>query len=163
MEGRGCRENNECCSGLSCQSNVCRRAPMDGGTGSDGGGINIDIPRIDGAAGDARVDSATGDGGMCIAAGSLCVQGSTACCGDYSCGAQPGGTFCCRPAMGACSTSRECCGSMLCTNGACVCRRREESCSANLDCCGGARCNIAMGASSEHVRLQPGLRELHLQ
>ncbi len=135
VEGRGCRENNECCSGLSCQSNVCRRAPMDGGTGSDGGGINIDIPRIDGAAGDARVDGATGDGGMCIAGGRACVQGSTACCGDFSCGAEPAGTLCCHPAMGSCANS--------------------------LDCCGHDALQHRLGADHRHLRVPAPQRGLH--
>jgi hypothetical protein len=122
---------------------------MDGGTGGrDGGGISIDLPRIDGSAGDARVDGATGDGGMCLAPGAVCAQGMTACCGDFACGAQPGGTFCGRPALGACTTSRQCCVSMLCSSGMCQCQRREQSCTSDLDCCGGARCNRGDGGTS---------------
>lgn len=152
-ENTGCRESNECCTGLSCQSGSCRRVAMDGGTGTDGGGIRLDVPRIDGATGDApRVDG--GDGGMCIAAGRTCTQGSTACCGDYSCGAEPAGTYCCHPAMGSCTNSLECCGSMLCniasgqTSGTCSCRRRNETCTADLDCCGGSRCNRPDGGTT---------------
>ena len=118
------------------------------------GGISIDLPRIDGSAGDARVDGATGDGGMCLAPASRCTQGATACCGDYSCGQEPGGTFCCHPAMGSCANSIECCGQMLCnipsgqTRGTCTCRRRNEVCTGNTDCCGGAQCVRPDGGTS---------------
>lgn len=77
---------------------------------------------------------------MCIASGAMCTQGSSVCCAGLACGAQPGGTFCCRPAMGTCTAGRECCGSMLCTGGRCVCRRGDETCTEDTDCCGGARC-----------------------
>lgn len=143
-EGRSCREDNECCAGLACQSGACRRVAIDGGT-SDDAGIGIDLPRIDGA---------ISDGGMCIAAGQACVQGSSTCCGDYSCAQEPAGTLCCHPAMGSCRNSLDCCGQMLCnvpsgqTTGSCVCRRRNEVCLDNLDCCGGATCNRPDGGTS---------------
>lgn len=154
-EGRGCRENNECCSGLACQSGACRRVAMDGGTGGGDGGLSIDLPRIDGAAGDgARPDGTTGDGGMCVAGGQTCTQGTTTCCGDFSCGQEPAGTYCCHPAMGSCTNSLQCCGQMLCnipsgmTMGTCTCRRRNEVCTNNLDCCGGATCNRPDGGTT---------------
>ena len=131
--------------GLTCRDGACRPQTMDGGMG----GIDASLPdvslpdgsRPDGGVRDGAVgDGTVGDGGMCRAPGQTCTQGVTACCGDYACGEQPGGTFCCRGADAMCTTSRDCCGAMLCTGGRCVCRRREETCSNDLDCCGGARC-----------------------
>lgn len=162
-EGRGCNDNNECCSGLSCQMGACRRtATMDGGVGDggggggtgDGGGGGIDVPRLDvpGGSDVGATDARLPDGAMCIGGGLTCRQGQTACCGDFACGVQPGGTFCCRPQNGMCATSRECCGTMLCTGGRCACQRGGSPCNNSLDCCGGAQCDIADGGTQGTCR-----------
>ena len=121
----------------------------------------IDVPRTDGGGGGGDGGStggdggsSGGDGGMCIAGGAACTQGSSVCCADYACGVQPGGSFCCRPQMGQCTNSRQCCGSMLCniasgaTTGTCQCQAREAVCSNDLDCCGGAHCNLGDGGTT---------------
>lgn len=137
--------------GLTCRDRACRPQQMDGGTG----GMDASIPDVSlgdggggGGTGDGGVTGDRGDVGMCIAPGASCRQGVTPCCGNYACGEQPGGTFCCRAAGSMCTTARECCGSMLCTGGMCVCRRREETCSNDADCCGGARCQRPMGMTT---------------
>jgi hypothetical protein len=153
--------------GLACRDGACRPQQMDAGTG-----VDASLPRLDGGGGGGGGDGgggggdggggggggdggtgpgrdgAVGDGGMCIQPGQSCTQGASTCCGDYACGAQPGGTFCCRGQNAVCAASRDCCGAMLCTGGRCICRRREETCSNDNDCCGGARCQRPMGQTT---------------
>lgn len=149
--GRSCQETNECCSGFTCQSNVCRPMMPDGGMGADVPRIDasIDLPATDGPRTDGpRPDGTTGDGGMCVAGGAVCATGQT-CCGDYSCAMQPGGTqTCCHNAGGSCNAQLDCCGWQLCntTSHRCECRPAESSCVTDTDCCGGAACNRPMGA-----------------
>lgn len=151
--GRSCQETAECCSGLTCQSNVCR--PM-ADAGSDVPGdrtdATVDLPRVDVPGGDTGGDVGDvprdGDGGMCIAAGRTCMAGQT-CCGDYQCGMQPGGvSTCCHNTGGSCMTQTDCCGWQLCMNGRCSCRAREATCITDQDCCNGLRCNRPMGQTS---------------
>lgn len=148
--GRSCQETNECCSGLTCQSNVCRAPPADGGTGTDVPRIDatIDLPATDGPRPDgATGDGSGGDGGMCVAGGAVCMTGQR-CCGDYSCAMQPGGTqTCCHNAGGSCNAQLDCCGWQLCntTSHRCECRPAESSCITDTDCCNGAACNRPMG------------------
>lgn len=144
--GRSCQETNECCTGLTCTSNVCRPSRPDAGTGTDAA---IDLPRVDsttdGSADAPRVDG--GDGGACVAGGATCAAGAR-CCGDYSCAEQPGGIrTCCHNAGGACAAQLDCCGWQLCntTTRRCECRPAEASCITDTDCCNGAACNRPMG------------------
>lgn len=134
-----CTSNDGCCSGLECRSGRCLTPGC--------------IPPGD--------DCALGDGGA--PGGDGGDAAATVCCSGFECGAQPAGINrkCCRPPALTttdppvpCRSNLECCGTVLCTNGACVCRRANETCLRDIDCCGSMLCNRPMGSTMGTCRCQ---------
>lgn len=113
-----CINSTDCCGLMTCSGGVCQGA-MNGGLCIDDSscaeGFHCEIPfcRPDGAE------------EMCQPAGETCDETNT-CCTGLTC---PGTTdpTCCVAGEGACHASSDCCGQMLCEEGACVCGGDRKS------------------------------------
>ena len=119
-EGKNCKRDTQCCSGLLCDSSsgTCAAAPPTCVSEGETCGIDTDC-----------CSGLLCESGKCAACPSgqvLCPQGY---CGRYPGGSCAAGELCCagncengKCCVGSsvsCTNSVECCGSLICFNGSC--------------------------------------------
>jgi hypothetical protein len=140
-EGASCPNGDlDCCGYLLCNAGKC--ACQD--TGGDCLQNSDCCSRMcDSSSGTCVAGSTMCTGGQPL--GSSCTDPSQ-CCGAATCAtlSSTGDLTCCYVANQGCTTSRDCCGKMLCdpTTHACQCRTTGQSCLLDIDCCGSTSfCN----------------------
>ena len=146
-EGQFCTDSSECGEGLTCRSFTCQPEdnPMGMGMGMLGDPCTSDM---DCGMGFVCTDfQCTASGGECIESPMACT-GEGSCCEGLACAPAPNEgeptnpppTRCCASADTACEDSFDCCGEMLCIDGACACQAEGSVCYSDQDCCEGFGC-----------------------
>lgn len=135
-EGNPCTNSLDCCGFMSCTDGMC--------TASTEGTFCIDSSECaDGLICDSF--QCTPGMSMCVDPGTACgAMGAAACCGGLSCREITQGTdpLCCAEKEGSCQVATDCCGKMLCTDGACACQTEIQTCTEDGDCCDGLICVV---------------------
>ncbi len=135
--GTNCPDGDlDCCGYLRCVNGSC--APNQDGVGCL---QNSDCARADCDLASGTCGGAALTCGTLTPVGGICIADSECCDGVCRTLASTGQDTCCQGASGMCTTSKDCCGVMVCgSDGTCTPRQPSESCIESVECTTGYNC-----------------------